>query len=374
LVPERTGQQQGRVDHDRGVDGVDAVGLMCDGGIPVHVARPLRFRHSQDRWTDQQVRKQILSPLDDNLGATTTTPHFRPPDGWTGHRFEMDNGDLALFAYDDDEAYWLGNTETPSSLWRTDKRDWEDVPYEIHRWAQRELLADLEVEAPWTAEYPHVAWFFLPVLMSKDGRYTTREFLHEHACGFPDADSDDALAFLERVLDTGVLDDDRHVMAGKLGTSEYLDLTRMASAVAEYVAAWILTEAGYEVVPEIDVAGGYSLDYRAIAPDGSSNLVEVTRPLPPQDRSANNPVTAIRETAQTKTTGQLEAHGGGVTLFVDCSSYHDDQWAAVRGERPDVHHRPALVYRTRPDGSVEGYTKGSVPLDLAAVVDVVARD
>jgi len=352
----------------------DAVALMCQGSVSVRVARPLRFRYSQGRWTDQQVRQQILSPLDDNLGATMRTPHYRPPEGWTAHRFEMDNGDLALFVHDDAEAYWLGNTETPSSLWRTDKRDWDAVPYPIHRWAQRELLADLQVEAPWTADYPHVAWFFLPVLMSKDGRHTTREFLHDHACGFPNADAADALAFLERVLATGVLDEERHVMAGKLGTSEFLDLTRMASAIAEYVAAWVLHEAEYEVVPEIDVAGGYSLDYRAVEPDGTSHLVEVTRPLPPQERSANSPVAAVRETAQTKTTGQLEAHGGGVTLFVDCSSYRDDQWAAVIGERPDVHHRPALVYRTRPDGSVEGYSKGSVPLDLSGVVDVVATD
>jgi hypothetical protein len=335
------------------------------------VARPLRFRCSRGQWNDRKVRNDILSPLDDNLGATLTTPHYAPPDGWTAHRFDVDNGDMALFAYNDQEGYWLGNTETPSTLWRTDKRDWGELPYPLERWAQRELLADLSVEAPWTKDYPHVAWFFLPVLMSKDGRHTTREFLHDHACGFPDADPDEALTFLERILDTGILDDERHVMAGKLGTSEYLDVTRMSAAIAEYVAAWILHEAEYEIVPEIDVTGGYSLDYRAIEPDGTSHLVEVTRPLPPQDRSANSPVTAIRETAQTKTTGQLEAHGGGVTLFVDCSSYHDDQWAAVLGERPDVHHKPALVYRARPDGHVEGYTKGSVPLDLGDVVDVV---
>jgi len=344
---------------------------MCRGAISGGVARPLRFRHSRESWTERRVRDDVFGPLDDNLGASMVVPHYAPPSGWSAHRFDVDNGDVALFVYDDDEAYWLGNTETPSSLWRTDKRDWDEMPYPVHRWAQRELLADLEVEAPWTADYPHVAWFFLPVLMSKDGRHTTREFLSEHASGFPDADRDEALAFVERVLDTGVLDDDRHVMAGKLGTSEYLDLTRMASAVAEYVAAWLLHEAGYAVEPEIDVAGGYSLDYRATEPDGSGHLVEVTRPLPPQERSANSPVAAIRETAETKTSGQLEAHGGGVTLFVDCSSYHDDQWAAVVGERPDVHHRPALVYRARPDGHVEGYTKGSVPLDLADVVDVV---
>jgi hypothetical protein len=335
------------------------------------VARPLRFRYSPASWSEQQVHDRLFQSLDDNLGATETSPHYSPPPEWTAHRFEMDNGDLALFVRREDEAYWLGNTETPEALWRTDKRDWNEVPYPIQRWAQRELLADLAVEAPWTTEYPHVAWFFLPVLMSKDGRHTTREFLHDRACGFPDASPDEALGFLERVLDAGVLDEHRHVMAGKLGTSEYLDHTRMAAAIAEYVAAWLLTEAGYDVVPEIDVAGGYSLDYRAIDADGSSTLVEVTRPLPPQDRSANSPVTAIRETARTKSTGQLEDHGGGVTLFVDCSSYSDDQWAAVRDQQPGVHHKPALVYRTRPDGTVEGYANGAVPLDLDAVVTFV---
>ncbi|MFB6362350.1 MAG: DUF5784 family protein, partial [Halobacteriales archaeon] len=32
--------------------------------------------------------------------------------------------------------------------------------------------------------------------------------------------------------------------------------------------------------------------------------------------------------------------------------------------QPDVGHRPAVVFRLRPDGSVEGYGQGAVPLEL----------
>jgi len=101
--------------------------------------------------------------------------------------------------------------------------------------------------------------------------------------------------------------------------------------------------------------------------------VEVTRPLPPEERSAGTPVAAVRDTAQTKTSGQLSQHGGGATLFVDCSSFRDDEWAAVRGERPEVHHRPAVVFRARPSGRIEAYAKGSVPLNLDAAVEWVDR-
>ncbi|MFC6725601.1 DUF5784 family protein, partial [Halobium palmae] len=79
----------------------------------------------------------------------------------------------------------------------------------------------------------------------------------------------------------------------------------------------------------------------------------------------DSPVAAVRDTAETKTNGQLKSHGGGAVLFVDCSSFPDDDWAAVKGERPEVRHRPAIVFRARPDGSVEGYEKGNVPLDLS---------
>ncbi len=295
-------------------------------------------------------------------------PHHSPPTEWDAVRFDMENGDIALFCWNDDGAYWLGNTETPSALWRTDKFEWDEVPYPVARWAQRELLVDLLESDPWLADYPHVTWYFLPVLMSKDGRESTREFLYEHSCGFPDANQESALAYIEAVLHPGTLDDYRHEMAGKLGTSEYVDHTRMSSAISEFVAAKLLADAGYGVTPEIEVKTGHFLDYRATREDGTSVLVEVTRPRPPSKRSASTPVAAVRDTAQVKTQGQLSAHAGGVVLFVDCSSFTDDQWAAVRGEQPDVRHRPAVVYRVRPHGWVEGYTKGDVPLELGDVI------
>ena len=293
-------------------------------------------------------------------------PWFKPPRGYEARRFEMDNGDIALFLWDpdgNDGAWWLGNTETPSSLWRTDKEGFTEAPYEVTRWAQRELLAQLHDEDPLLADYPHVSWFFLPVFLSKDGRETSRAFFREDAAGFPDASAEEALQFYEDTLKTGALDDYRHVMAGKLGTSQYRDRTRMAAAMGEFNAARILVDAGYDVTPEIEVSTGHSLDYKAQR-DGEAYLVEVTRPLPTNRRSANSPVAALKDTAQTKTSGQLDAHGGGAILFVDCSSFPDDDWQAVLSSKPEVHHRPAVVYRVRPDGSVEGYSKGSVPLDL----------
>jgi len=329
------------------------------------VARPLRFRRATGRWTEGRVRSAIYGPLDANLGATSGSPWYKPPAGYEARRFEMDDGSVALFAWDTngDGGYWLGNTETPSSLWRTDKFGFEEVPEAIAEWAERELLAQLHEESPWLRAYPTISWFFLPVFLSKDGRETTRTFFRDHAAGFPDADREAALDFYESFLATGVLDDDREEMAGKLGTSERLDLTRMTAAMGELDAAWLLTEAGYGITPEIAVSTGHSLDFRAER-DGRAWLVEVTRPLPPSRRSTGSPVSAVRETAATKTDGQLEAHGGGVVLLVDCSSFPDDDWRRVSGERPDVRHRPAVVFRVRPDGTVEGYTKGKVPLDL----------
>jgi hypothetical protein len=320
------------------------------------------------------VRGQLLSDLDANIGAESVDPQFPVPDEWDHRRFEMDNGDVALFAWRREEAgaYWLGNTETPQVLWRTEKYGWREVPYPVARWAQREFLADLEREDPWLAAHDHLAWFFLPVFCSKDGRETTREFFRDHAAGFPDADRDAALTFFDDFLSTGVLDDHREEMAGKLGTSEYLDPVRMAAAMSEFTAAKLLHDAGYEIEPEIEVTTGHSLDFRAER-DGEGTLVEVTRPLPPSERSAGTPVAAIKDTAQTKTSGQLSEHGGGATLFVDCSSFHDDEWVAVRDERPEVHHRPAVVYRARPSGFVEAYSKGSTPLDLDAAVTWVDR-
>lgn len=327
------------------------------------MAKPLRFRHSPRGWSPSQVTEQLYRDLDENIGAKRTDPWFRPPSGYDAVRFEMDNGDVALFAYSDSAGYWLGNTETPSALWRTEKYAFEEVPYEISRWAQRELLAQLHDEAPWLEPFPHVSWFFLPVFLSKDGRESSRAFFKEHAAGFPDATATEALEFYESVLKTGALDRYRYTMAGKLGTSPVVDRTRMASAMAEFNSAKLLLDRGYDIEPEAPVSTGHSIDYR-VADGDDVSLVEVTRPVPPSRRRTTNPVAAIRDTAETKVNGQLDEHAGGVTLFVDCSGFADDDWAAIRDERPDVRHRPAVVYRVRPDAPVEAYAKGAVPIDI----------
>ena len=290
-------------------------------------------------------------------------PWYRQPDGYDARRFDMDNGDTALFAWTDNDGYWVGNTETPSALWKTDKIGLEEAPDGLTAWVERELLAELHEESPWLEAYPHLSWFFLPVFCSKDGRETTRAFFSEHAAGFPDTSPDEALSYYESFLSTGVFDPYRELMAGKLGTSQSLDLVRMTAAMGEFNAAKILYDSGYALEPEAEVTTGHSLDYR-VEKDGQVTLVEVTRPLPPNRRAANSPVAAVRDTAQTKTDGQLASHAGGAVLFVDCSSFPDDDWRAVLGEQPEVRHRPAVVFRVRPDGRVSGYTKGSVPLDL----------
>jgi hypothetical protein len=330
------------------------------------VASPLRFRRSTESWSRDRVDRDLYQSLDGNLGARRSDPRIDPPPGFEAVRFDMDDGSMALFCWDGD-AYWLGNTETPSALWRTDKDGFDEAPYPVARWGQRTLQADLVDEDPWLAAYDYVSWFFLPVLFSKDGRETTREFFREHAAGVPDADRDEGLAFYESVLSTGALDDDRYVMAAKLGTSEYLDRTRMDALMGELDAAKLLIDAGYRITPEIEVTTGHSIDYRAER-DGRAHLVEVTRPIPPARRTADTAVRAVRETGGTKAAGQLSEHGGGVTMFVDCTSFRDDEWAAVRGEQPAVRHRPAVVFRCRPDGRIEGYRKGAVPLDLDAAV------
>lgn len=329
------------------------------------MAQPLRFRFSPEHWSAERVRRKLLQPLRENIGATNAGARFSINGHWDTYRFEMQNGDLALFAAGEDEAFWMGNTETPETLWRTDKIDWETAPYPVARWAQRELLSTLHEESSWLEAFPHISWFFLPVFMSKDGRHSTRAFFRDHAAGFPDADWREATEFLERFLNTGVLDEYRYTMAGKLGTSEHIDLTRMSAAMGEFIAAKILTESGYELAPEIEVTTGHSLDFR-VTDERTNVIVEVTRPVGPADRVAGA-VRAVRETAATKTDGQLSAHGGGAVLFVDCSSFRDGQWREVRRERPSVGHRPAVIYRTRPNDYVEGYTEGSVPLDLTAV-------
>ena len=347
------------------------------------MARPLRFRYAPGNWSESRLRSKVFEPLDANLGATMDEPWYRPPSGYDAARFEMDNGDIALFAWTDGDegpegvsggpgAYWLGNTETPSSLWRTEKYGFDEVPYPVSRWAERELLAQLRMESPWLNDHDHLAWFFLPVFLSKDGRETTRAFFSDHAAGFPDATAEQALDHYESVLETGALDDYREEMAGKLGTSERLDLTRMAAAMGEFNVAKLLVDAGYQITPEIEVTTGHSIDFRADPPgsDGADAvLVEVTRPLPPGRRAADSPLRAIRETVETKTDGQLDEHAGGVVLMVDCSSFPDDDWATIVSEQPDVGHRPAVVFRLRPNGHAEGYAKGRLPLALDDVID-----
>ncbi len=332
------------------------------------MARPLRFRHAPGRWTDGRVRSEVYGPLDANLGATAGAPWYRPPEGYEALRFDVDNGDTALFCWDDDDGYWLGNTETPASLWRTEKVGFDEAPAAVSEWAQREFLAGLLEAEPWLAPFPDLARFFLPVLCSKDGRETTRAFLRDHAAGFPDADRDAALGFYDRFLARGHLDAHRETMAAKLGTSERLDLTRMRATMGEFDVAKLLVDAGHEITPEAAVDGGYSLDYRT----GDGTLVEVTRPVPPADRAVGSAPGAVRETAAGKTDGQLAGREGEAVLFVDCTSFPDDDWRRVHAERAPVGHRPAVVVRVRPSGAVEGYAVGEPGLALGRAM-VLAR-
>jgi hypothetical protein len=326
------------------------------------------------------VHADLTRALDRNLGATARRPWFKSPAGYDARRFEMDDGSRALFAWPNGEptgddrggaaaqhAYWMGNTETPKALWGTDKYAFAEVPEPIADWATRELLAELHEAEPWLAEYPTLSRFFLPVLCSKDGAETARRFFRDHAAGFPDADRDAGLGFYESFLATGALDEHRYTMASKLGTSESLDPVRMRAAMSEFTVARLLHEAGHSVTPEIEVTTGHAIDFRV---DGDAgHLVEVTRPSPPAERTADSAPTAVRQTAAVKTTGQLQQHGGGVTLFVDCSSFTDDGWRAILAERPSVGHRPAVVFRAGPDGTWAGYTVGSVPIALPDGID-----
>lgn len=318
------------------------------------VAGPIRFRHSRESWSEDRLERELYRSLDGKFGARLEGPWHRPPPGYTARRLEMDNGDLALFLWDDSGAYWLGNTETPKTLWRTEKYTFDEVPYPIARWAQRELLAQLEQEAPWLARYEHIAWFFLPVLFSKDGRETTRSFFRDHASGFPDATREEGLQFYENLLATGIFDDHRYTMATKLGTSERIDLVRMRASMAEFNAGKLLHDSGLEFEPEVELESGYALDFRVSEPE---TLVEVTRPEPPSRRSAGTPAAAIKETVDGKTGTQLDAHEDAV-VFVDCTSFREDDWNTIAGERPSVGHQPAIIYRYRPDGTCRGYVRG----------------
>jgi len=329
------------------------------------VAGPIRFRYAEDHWDRQRVERDLYQPLAAKFGATLTETTVEAPPEHRGYRLEMDNGDLALIAcHDRSGAYWLGNTETPEALWRTEKYTFEEAPYPVARWAQRELLAELEASDPWLAEHDHIAWFFLPVFFSKDGRETTRTFFRDHAAGFPDASRTEGLEFYEALLSTGVFDDYRYTMATKLGTSDRVDLVRMRATMAEFNTAKLLTDAGYTFTPEIELDSGYALDFRVTE---TGTLVEVTRPEPPTRRRAGTPAHAIRETVGGKRKNQLDAHPGAV-VFVDCTSFRDDEWQAILGDRPGVGHEPAVVYRARPSGRIEGYVCGESDLNLRAIL------
>ncbi len=331
------------------------------------MAGPIRFRRSPETWHRDRVEQRLHQPLDQRFGASVDGPRLSPPPEYEAVRLEMDNGDLALLAWSDECAYWLGNTETPEVLWQTDKVTFDEAPYPVARWAQRELLSTLADEAPWLDAYPYVSWYFLPVLFSKDGRETTRTFFRDHAAGFPDADREAGLAFYESLLRRTDLDDHRYTMAAKLGTSQAMDLVRMRATMAEFNAAKLLEDAGFSYRPEIELSSGHALDYAAGTPDNRDLLVEVTRPEAPGRRQAGTPAAAVRETVASKTSDQLRSHPDAL-LFVDCSSFRDDEWAALHRDTPDVGYQPALVYRLRPDGRVSGYATGGVPTSLAALV------
>lgn len=321
------------------------------------MASPLRFRRSTETWNPQRVHDELQQPLDVNIGARASTPDG--PRGYRARRFDMDNGDFALFLWNDRESYWIGNTETPSALWQTRKHSFTEVPQPIAVWTQRVLLQDLVRQEPWLDDYPNLAWFFLPVFLSKDGRRTSREFFKEHSAGFPAATTDEALTYYEKFLASGILDPYRYVMASKLGTSNQLDIGRMSATMAEFNAAHILTDSGYSPEPEAEVVTGHSIDYRV---DGA--LVEVTRPQPPSERAVNTAVAALRDTVGTKSAGQLSEHAGDVLLLVDASSFTDTQWSQLKERRPDVSHQPSVVFRVKPGEGAEGYRVGDVPLDL----------
>ncbi|MFP4625507.1 MAG: DUF5784 family protein [Natronomonas sp.] len=331
------------------------------------MAGPLRFRRSNEMWTRDRVRDQLLSPLDEQFGARIDDPWFSiGDDRYDTVRLEMDNGDFALFSFRPDRAYWLGNTETPKALWQTNKETFSEAPYAVSRWAQRELTARVELSDPWLSDYEYLTWFFLPVFLSKDGRNTTRRFFREDAAGFPTGTRDQGLSFYESLFRSGVLDDHRYTMAAKLGTSAGYDVGRMRATMAEFTVAKLLVDAGLPFEPEVERDSGHALDFIV-----NGRLLEVTRPEPPHRRSnANSPAAAVRETGGAKRTDQLAAHPD-TTLLVDCTSFGDDQWAALREQQPGVGHEPTIIYRASPDGHVEGYRDGKVPFDLGDAIEWV---
>jgi len=336
------------------------------------MASPLRFRISNEHWDDERFGREVLRPLDDKFGATAELTH--PNDEFEGRLLRMGNGDVALFAWSPDPtkpAYWTGNTETPKSLWRTEKRAFEDVGGALADWAQDRLLGILYDEAPWLSRYEALAWFFLPVLMSKDGAETARDFLRTGA-GFPtgEIDADRALSFYADVVSSGLFDGHRYEMASKLGSSESRDGVRMSATMGEFNSAKILHDAGYELVPEPEVETGHRLDYLARR-NGHETLVEVTRPSATENRSAGTPEAAVRETASKKSKGDGQLNENDGLLLVDCSSFDDKGWRRIAREKPDAGHEPAVFYRVRPDEPVEAYLVGETRVRLSEAVEWV---
>jgi len=337
------------------------------------LASPLRFRISERGWGKGEFRRRVVAPLDDKFGVSVE--RTERPEGHEGRILRMKNGDFALFAWNGDRGYWTGNTETPEVLWRTEKEEFRTVGGDIADWAEEELLTALKNEAPWLERYPNVAEFFLPVLMSKDGRETTREFLRTGA-GFPDTDADISLSFYDDLFSSDVFDGERYTMASKLGTSEGHDRVRMEATMGEFNTAKILHDAGYYVEPEIGMDSGHSLDFLAKS-NGTDAIVEVTRPTPTGRRKASTPESAVRETAAKKTEagGQLSQNDG--VLFVDCSSFDNSAWERVVNRKPATGHEPAVVYRTRPGGGgvtgaeTEAYLRGHTRLRLSDAVEWV---
>jgi len=334
------------------------------------MASPLRFRTSHEHWDDERFNREVLRPLEDKFGATAETTH--PNNEFEGRLLSMGNGDVALFSWSHgprEPAYWTGNTETPKALWRTEKRSFEEVGGDIGDWAQDTLLELLLNEAPWLSRYEDLAWFFLPVLMSKDGSETAREFLREGA-GFPGTDAEKSLSFYDDIASSGVFDGHRYEMASKLGSSKLHDGVRMSATMGEFNSAKLLHEAGYELVPEPEVETGHRLDYLA-RKNGSETLVEVTRPSATENRSAGTPEAAVRETASKKAKGNGQLNENDGLLLVDCSSFDDSAWRRIVNEKPEARHEPAVFYRVRPNESAEAYLIGKTRVRLSEAVEWV---
>ena len=122
--------------------------------------------------------------------------------------------------------------------------------------------------------------------------------------------------------------------------------------------AKLLVDAGNDIEPEVELRSGHSVDFRV-----EDTLVEVTRPRPPTRRTVDTAIGALKASGDAKTRDQLAAHPGAV-LVVDCTSFRDDEWGRIIAERPGVGYTPLVAFRYRPDGSVEGYSHGSVPFPL----------